>query len=449
MTPPRIVVCGGGLAGIAAACEAVGLGAQVTLVERRPFLGGRAFSFTDDNGRELDNGQHVFLGCCPAYVRLMRLLGTDGALFRQPLLRIPVLARDGTSALLAATPGLPSPLHLTKSLAAYSHLSLRERAAAAKTMGLLGALGPRRRAQLDGVAFSDWLADHGQSQDAIERFWDLVVLPTCNDRSNRVSAALAAFVFSEGMLSSRTASAVGWSRVPLTRLVEPSVERFLAAHGSRVIRGQAVTEAGPGGVLLGDGSELEADGVILALTAERTRQVASAALAEEPGLGHSPIVNVHFFHDRQVLDDPFVAVIDSPLQWVFDRRQMSDTPGDPHVVVSISGAHQEMGVPRSDLAEAMADELARVIPAARDAKLRGWAVVKEARATFSASPGQAARRPGPRTPLERVALAGAWTATGWPATMEGAIRSGIRAAREAMGDAPPGARTGPRPSSSG
>ncbi len=447
MSAPRIVVCGGGLAGIAAACEAVGLGAQVTLVERRPFLGGRAFSFTDEEGRQLDNGQHVFLGCCPAYVRLMRLLGTDGHLHRQPLLRIPVLGSDGTTALLAATSRLPSPLHLTKALATYSHLSLRERAAVARAMSKLGTLGPRRRARLDGMAFSDWLADNGQSEDAIERFWDLVVLPTCNDRSHRVSAALAAFVFTEGMLSSPTASAVGWSRVPLSQLVEPAVERFLTARGSRVLRGQAVIEAGPGGVRLGDGTELGADGVILALPAERTRQVASAALPEDPGLGHSPIVNVHLFHDRRILEDPFVAVLDSPLQWVFDRRQMSGAPGEPHVVVSISGAHAEMGVPRAELAESMADELARVIPAAREAKLRGWAVVKEARATFAPAPGQAARRPGPRTALERVALAGAWTATGWPATMEGAIRSGIRAAREVMGDAPPGTSIRPAISS--
>lgn len=443
MRKARIVVCGGGLAGIAAACEATGLGAEVTLVERRPFLGGRAYSFTDDAGRELDNGQHVFLGCCPAYVRLMRLIGSERHLARQRLLSIPVLAPDGSRADLAATRGLPSPLHLTRALAGYGHLTPAERARVARAMSRLGALGPRKRARLDGISFADWLERNGQSREAIERFWDLVVLPTCNDRSHRVSAALAAFVFSEGMLSTRDASAIGWSRVPLTRLVEPAVERFLSARGSRVIRRTAVAEAGPGGVLLTDGTELASDGVVLALPPDRARDVSSAAIPDDPGLGYSPIVNVHLFHDRPVLDEPFVAVIDSPAQWVFDRRGMSGVPGDPHVVVSISAAHAEMGVPRAELAEAMAEEVARVIPGARDARLRDWAVIKEAKATFAAAPGQAARRPGARTALERVALAGAWTATGWPATMEGAIRSGIRAAREVMGDLPPGAWQAP------
>jgi squalene-associated FAD-dependent desaturase len=414
----------------------------VTLVERRPFLGGRAFSFTDREGRELDNGQHVFLGCCPAYQRLMHQLGTDRFLFRQPLMRIPVSIAGGRPYPLAASRGLPSPLHLAGTLARYPHLSPGERARVVRAIGLLQAMGARRRARLDRIPFSDWLTEQGQSPAAVERFWDLVVLPTCNDRSDRVSAAQAAFVFTEGMLSSTTASAVGWSRVPLGQLVEPSAERLLAARGSRVLRGTAVAEAGPGGVRLADGEELEADGVVLALPPERVRRVASAALADDPELGHSPIVNVHLFHDRPVLEEPFQAVLESPLQWIFDRRRITATPGPPHVAISISGAHAELGVPRGELAHAMAEELERAVPSASGARLVDWAVVKEARATFSAAPGQAARRPGARTPLERVALAGTWTATGWPATMEGAVRSGIRAAREVMGDLPPGA---PRP----
>ena len=275
------------------------------------------------------------------------------------------------------------------------------------------------------------LRDGGQSGRAIDRFWDLIVLPTCNDRSERVSAALAAFVFREGFLRTPGGSAIGYARVGLTRLVDPAARAFLAARGGRVLSGRAVVAAGPGEVRLADETLLPADGVVLALPPRRARELAPEALPEDPALGASPIVNVHVWYDRPVMERPFTAVLDSPAQWVFDRTAMAgggDGEGH-HLAVSISGAHEEATVPRGELAERLVAELAHVFPAARRARVLASAVVKEPEATFAASPGSASRRPGAATALSGVALAGAWTDTGWPATMEGAVRSGIRAAR--------------------
>jgi squalene-associated FAD-dependent desaturase len=424
------VVCGGGLAGVAAACEAAIAGAEVTLVERRPFLGGKAFSFTEpETGREVDNGQHVYLGCCTAYIGLLRILGTLGETSMQARLDAPVRDRAGRAGALRAA-RLPAPLHLGLSFAAYPHLSTREKAAALRALAALGALRPAARERLDDRSFADWLAAHGQGEGAVRRFWDLIVLPTCNDRSDRVSAALAAFVFQRGFLETSTGSAIGWSRVGLSRLVDPAAREFLERRGGRVLAGRAAAEAAGDGVTLTDGERLPADGVVLALPPGRVRAVAPAALPEDPGLGSSPIVNVHLWYDRPVMSEPFVAVVDSPAQWIFNRTAMGQ--GDRrshHLAVSISGAREEVETPRHALASGIREEVEHLLPGARGADLLAAAVVKEPHATFAAAPGQASRRPGAGTPVEGIALAGAWTDTGWPATMEGAVRSGIRAAR--------------------
>ncbi len=428
----RVVVCGGGLAGVAAACEAALAGARVTLVERRPFLGGRAFSFRNrDTGREIDNGQHVFLGCCPAYMSLLRMLGTLGHTSLQRRLDAPVRDRDGRVGALRAG-RLPAPLHLGPSFLAYPHLTPREKAAAMRALAALGSLRPGARAALDDVSFADWLGHRGQGPRAIARFWDLIVLPTCNDRSDRVSAALAAFVFQEGLLRTAWGSAIGWSRIGLTRLVDPAARDWLAARGGEVITGRGVASVEPGSVTLTDGERLEAGAVVLALPPARAAAVAPGAMAADPGLGTAPIVNVHLWYDRPVMDEPFTAVVDSPAQWIFNRTAMgseADAAGAHHLAVSISGARAEIDVPRARLAAALRAEVEHVLPRARVAGLVDSAVVKEPAATFAAAPGQAARRPGPRSAMPGVALAGAWTDTGWPATMEGAVRSGIRAAR--------------------
>ncbi|MFM9018287.1 MAG: hydroxysqualene dehydroxylase HpnE [Actinomycetota bacterium] len=427
----RVAVAGGGLAGIAAAVEAAGRGARVTLVERRPFLGGKAFSFTDPrSGAEIDNGQHVHLGCCTAYVALLGRLGSLGLTAIQPVLHVDVRDRAGTRGVLTAR-RLPPPLHMGPAFGRYALLTRAERLRALRALTAIAALGPRGRDGLDDVTFGEWLRAHGQRDAAIERFWDVVILPTCNDRSDRTSAALAAFVITEGLMRTAGGASIGWALVGLSHLVDAPARRLLARSGGRVITGRAVTSADAGGLDLDDGTRIDADAVVLALPPGRAHAVAPAALPADPGLGESPIVNVHLWYDRPVLDRPILAVVDSPVQWMFDRTAITGegAPGQ-HVALSLSAARAEMGVPRGELAEVMDTEVRALLPGARDAALTQWAVTKDARATFAPAPGQAARRPRARTPVEGLVLAGTWTATGWPATMEGAVRSGITAVDE-------------------
>lgn len=431
MRGARVVVAGGGLAGISAAVEAAARGARVTLVERRPFLGGKAFSFTEPRtGVEIDNGQHVHLGCCTAYMALLARLGSIGLTAMQPMLRVDVRDQAGAHGVLTAR-RLPAPLHMGPSFARYGLLSPAERVRAARALAAIAALGPTGRDALDHVAFGDWLRAHGQRDAAIERFWDVVVLPTCNDRSDRVSAALAMFVITEGLMRTRGGASIGWALAGLSHLVDAPTRRLLQRAGGRVVTGHAITAADAGGVDLDDGTRLDADAVVLALPPGRARSVAPEALPMDPVLGESPIVNVHLWYDRPVLDRPVLAVVDSPVQWIFDRTAITGegSPGQ-HLALSLSAARAEMGVPRAELAERMDRELRQLVPG-RGAVLQAWAVTKDARATFAPSPGQAARRPGTRTPVHGVVLAGTWTATGWPATMEGAVRSGLAAVREA------------------
>ncbi len=438
MSRRRVVVCGGGLAGVAAACEASLLGADVTLVERRPFLGGKAYSFVDDDtGTEVDNGQHVFLGCCTAYIALLRLIGASGDTTLQPLLNVPVRDRAGRSGALRAS-HLPAPLHLGPSFVTYPLLAPVEKVNALRALAVLGVLRTDHRDALDDVTFAEWLIAHGQTPGAIERFWDLIVLPTCNDRSDRVSAALATFVFQEGFFRTRTGSAIGWSRVGLTRLVDPPARRFLERRGVRIVTGQGVTRADADAVALSGGETLAADAVVLALPPDRAREVCPEALPDAVAPDSSPIVNVHVWYDRPVMDGLFTAVVDSPAQWVFNRTAMAGLPGPgQHLAVSISGARDEVGRPKADLIAAITTELAHLFPSAVDATVERTVCVKEPDATFAAAPGQAATRPGTRTPVEGVVLAGAWTDTGWPATMEGAVRSGMLAARAVVAGAVP------------
>jgi squalene-associated FAD-dependent desaturase len=442
--PARVAIVGGGLAGITAALDCAGAGAHVTLLEARPRLGGAAYS-VQRNGLDVDNGQHVFLRCCTSYRELLGRLGALGGVTLQSRLAIPVLA-PGQAPVWLRRSSLPAPAHLARSLIGYRFLSVRERIAAARAMTALRGVDPDDPAA-DARGLGDWLREHGQSTAAIERLWGLIVRPTLNLAPEDASLAQAAYVFQTGLLLQASAGDIGWARVPLSEIHDVAARRALTQAGVEIhlrMRAEAISCDLDGGFSIEASSRptVHADVVIMAVPHDRVGRLAPAS-AEVPAsagqLGSSPIVNLHIVYDRRVLELPFAAGVETPVQYVFDRTESAGLSDGQYLAVSLSAADAESTMTVQELRERFVPALAQLLPAARDAQVQQFFVTREHAATFRAGPGARARRPGPRTSQPGLVLAGSWTDTGWPATMEGAVRSGAAAAREALAALPTGA----------
>jgi hydroxysqualene dehydroxylase len=441
-----VAVVGGGLAGLAAALECADAGAEVTLFENRPRLGGATWSFRR-HGAWFDNGQHVFLRCCTEYRRFLDRLGVSSHVHLQSRLDVPVISPAGRTARLRRSRRLPAPLHLGAALARYRHLSLPDRARLLPAALALRAVDPDAPAS-DAVTFGQWLAARGQSPAAVERLWDLIILPTVNLPAAEASLAMAAKVFRTGLLEESGAADIGWSRLPLGRLHGEAGRRALEAAGGRVRLGTAVAaiEPGPSGVrvVTADGNGAEYDGAVVAVPHDRIGPLLPPgtvpAQARLTQLGTSPIVNVHIVYDRRVTDHALMAAVDSPVQWVFDHTEPAGLGQGQALTVSLSAADAHLGRPAAALAASIVAELARLLPGTASARVEHTVVTRERAATFRAVPGTAALRPPAVTAHPRVCVAGAWTDTGWPATMEGAVRSGSAAARRLLVSVRPDSR---------
>jgi squalene-associated FAD-dependent desaturase len=321
----------------------------------------------------------------------------------------------------------------------YGLLSIRERTSVAVAMQALRAVDPDDPAA-DARSFGEWLEQHRQSSAAVEAVWELIARPTLNLLAGEASLAQAAYVFQQGLLADAAAGDVGYARVPLGEIHDAAAQRALQRAGVEVrLRRSAaaiVPERGRFRVESNGVPSLEADAVILAVPHDRAVQLlppgSGLDRARLSRLGTSPIVNLHMIYDRRVLELPLFAAVRSPLQWVFDRTETAGLDHGQYLAVSLSAAEEELDMTVADLRTRFAGALAELLPAARDARIDTFFVTREHAATFRAAPGARALRPGPHTAIPGLVLAGTWTDTGWPATMEGAVRSGHAAAREAM-----------------
>ena len=433
----RVLVIGGGLAGIAAALDCAAAGAQVTLVEVRRRLGGAAYSFERD-GMRFDNGQHVFLRCCSAYRSLLARLGSTHHVAVQERLEIPVLSPLAEPVVLRRG-SLPPPFHLAGALARYPHLSPAQRLSAALAARALTGLDPSDSG-LDRQTFGAWLAEHGQDAHAVSVLWDLIALPTLNVPAAEASLALGAFVFRTGLLTGADAGDIGFHVGTLAETIGEPAERALAEAGVEFRlgwRAQTLRHAGAGFELQGGDGALSAETVIVALPHARAAGLIEPllpALSEAiRELGSSPIVNLHVVFDRVVCEEPFAAGVDTPVQYVFDRSAAAGAPpGCQYLAISLSGADEQMRMSVDELRARYVPALEELLPSARGATVRRFLATREHAATFRAITGTAALRPGPRTSVPGLVLAGSWTNTGWPATLEGAVISGHTAASEAL-----------------
>jgi len=445
------VILGGGIAGIAAALELLDAGRTVTLLEARRFLGGRVFSFADAaTGVHLDNGQHVFVTCCTHFQGFLERLGVRESWFLQDRLRIPVLSRDGKRGALAAS-GLPAPFHLMPSFLSYPHLSAVDKIRVG--WGLVKArLANRYAPDLEEMTFYQWLRENGQSDRAIRNLWNLVVEPILNDHVRDVSAAMGLFVVQDGMLSARDSANLGYAGEALSNALGEPARGLLERRGVNLVLGDPVRSiqlGGEGGggpnvagvAALASGRKVHGRAFVSALPFPallRALPAGTEGMGSFANIGFlqwSPIVNAHICYDRPVMDEPFCVFVDSPLQWVFNHdRTTGQAPGSGgHMVtISVSAAWKHIDESREAIGAELVTEMAEVFPEAGNAAVLSISVVKQREATFRCRPGANLLRPGPVTPVPNIFLAGEWTQTGWPSTMEGAVRSGYNAAGAAI-----------------
>jgi squalene-associated FAD-dependent desaturase len=402
----RVAVVGGGLAGLAAALELVDTGHEVTLLESRPTLGGAVQTLPEREGDPEpppDNGQHIALGCFTEYLRFLDRIGEQGS-YRRLRLALPVFGEDGSVASVGRGAG---------SLLRYRHLSLRDRLRVADAVRHLPAVGERPLG-----TFAQLLQELGCSRAAIDRFWDVFVRPALNLRADEVAAEWGVFTVRTALLSEREASDLILPVRPLGHMHGDAAKAALEAAGATIRAGQRVESL----------EQVEADGVVVAVP---SAEAARLLREPDPGLEDSPIVSVHLLFDRPILRHPLAALLGSDAHWVFDRGALTgqgQPGGGQYLTVVSSGVPELQDVRGRELVERISGQLvARLGPA----ELLWSRVSREPHATVALRPG--IRRPSIETERPGVVRAGAWTDTGWPATMEGAVRSGRLAASTLVG----------------
>jgi squalene-associated FAD-dependent desaturase len=428
----RAIVIGGGPAGIAAACTLVQAGIEVLLLERTPRLGGRAASFHHPPVKqEIDYGHHILMRCCTESIALLSQLGVEEAVSFQARLRVPIRAPGGVSVLTSTS--LPGACHLLPSLLRYRHLRPSERLSAMRAvLSLLSNEAPA------GEPFATFLTRCGQGERTIARLWDPISIATLNAHVEEVGASYLWKVFKDGFLQPHGAD-LGFFVRPLSRIFAAAIP-FLRARGGTVQLktpvARVLLEGGKAtGVTLADGERLNADWIIAAVPPGDLLSLLPRPISEhEPfsllrRLQYAPIVNLHLWFDHSVMEEPFFIAVDSQIQAVFDVSRIQEKEGPAHVVVSQSAAVEWVHLPIRVIQERLMSALITLVPGIKKARLVEALTIKRPFATFLPSPESGSLRPTPQTPIRGLLLAGDSTATGWPATLEGAVRSGHAAAK--------------------
>ncbi len=419
---PRVAVIGGGLAGLATAAALGSAGFEVDIYESRNFLGGRATSWpVGPNDPEIvDNCQHVLLRCCVNLLDLYRRLGvTDKIHFYR---EFHFIEPGGRTSLLNRGI-LPAPAHFAGAFLKLKFLGLSDKLAIARAMNAIPH-ERRNRTDLDRITMLDWLREKRQTGPAIERYWRQVLVSAVNEELDRMAAAHGLQVFWLGMIARPDSYEMGIPGVPLRELYD---ERSLSQAGAiRIHPRSAIALIARSKVevraIASATAEHTADYYVSALPFERLEPLLPDLPVEWSAFGHSPITGIHLWFDRPITDLPHATLLDRTIQWMFNKKE------GRHIQVVVSASRSLTDMPREAVIDLALRELAEFFPAVREARLEKAQVIKEVRATFSASPGLEALRPAAITPLKNFFLAGDWTRSGWPATMEGAVRSGYLAA---------------------
>jgi squalene-associated FAD-dependent desaturase len=432
-----VIILGGGLAGLSAAVELCARGYKILLLEQRPRLGGRTYSFVDETtGDIVDNGQHLLMGCYHETRSYLEQIGSGHLATLQPHLRIDFLRPNKPAASLSCPP-LPAPFHILGGLIGLSTVSLADRLKLLRVGLALQRTSAEKERRLDSLTVDEWLETLGQSAENRKYLWDVIAIGSLNDSPQSVSALLFFRVLRAAFLGKRENSSLLVPRAGLSELLVDPAARFIESHGGEIkLRSGATKLEKDGGrikaVRCEDGSSYQADFFISAVP-----HTAVSGLLESESLSHiryfssSPIITINLWLDREILDKDFTAVLDSRIQWIFNRTALlsrKSSHAHQYLSIVISAATDFIEKGGNHLVQIAVDDLRTILPEASRAHVVHSLIIKEKRATFTPKPGLESQRPSPRSEFENLFLAGDWTATGYPATIEGAVMSGKRAA---------------------
>jgi squalene-associated FAD-dependent desaturase len=444
-SPPTVAIAGGGLAGLAAACALSDAGFRVTLFEQRPFLGGRASSYEHPGtGEVVDNCQHVLFRICTNLVKFYEHIGVADQIrwFDQ----MNFIEPGGRVSVMKSSP-LPAPLHTAPSFFHFPFLSAADKLAISRALIPLTLTVQRD----NGQSFQQWLDTHGQTKNAVARFWHPILISALSEELDRISVSAAAQVVRESM-KTPAARHMGVPTLPLTDLYNAAGE-YVRSHGGTLHFRCPVEGFSADGSQVRvrmrskQGTEETFDYLVLALPFDALDSLLPAETQSEAireKIAHfenSPITGIHLWFDREISDLDHAVLLDRTIQWMFHKSRLqpmraqgeNGSGSGSYVELVVSSSKTLIDKSRAEIVELALGEVREFFPAARNANLVKSTVIKEVNATYSPRPGIDAHRPTPVTLWPRVFLAGDWTATGWPATMEGAVRSGYLAA-EALAD---------------
>lgn len=440
----KVVVIGGGLAGLSGATVLAEKGYLVTLAEKRAILGGRASStINPETGQSIDNCQHVLLGCCTELLNFYQRLGVDSKItFQDEYLFIDP---KGEKSILKSS-CLPAPLHLLPSFFKLKFLKFPDKMAILYAMTAM-ALTPAKSLQhLEKEPFIEWLRKHFQTQGAIDRFWRIILVSALNEDIEKLSTKYAFKTFREAFLKNKTGYRMGVPNAPLSKLYSDPAIKYLEQRGGKIlfqkkllrleIKNNKVVRA-----LFSDGSELVSDVYMLALPFyELIEALPPEIFSQYPffqkikSLETSPITGIHLFFDRPIMEEDSAIFLNRKIQWIFNKTKnfILENPKNQYLQIVISASRDLISMSKTEVVDLIQKELEEVFPQAHQARLLKAIVIKELHATFSPQPGSDAFRIPQKTPLDNLFIAGDWTWTDWPATMESAVRSGLLAAEAVL-----------------
>jgi zeta-carotene desaturase len=436
-TAATVGIIGGGLAGLAAGCALANAGYRVTLFERKPYLGGRASSYEHPGtGETVDNCQHILLGCCTNLIDFYRRLGVEDRI--RWYNRLTFILPGGKQGELAAS-ALPAPFHASPSFTRFGLLSLIDKALIGRAMLALVEGVPQ-----DSGSFLDWLERHGQNKTALDRFWSPVLVSALNEELDNVSVHYGAMVFRDAFLKSAEAGRMGVPTVPLSELYGHAAD-YIQARGGQIQYRSSVESfhaEDEYACVHVNGEECRFDYVITAVPQIALEKLLPDDFASDPIRSRlqefqtSPITGIHLWLDREITKLDHAVLLERTIQWMFQKsrilsgRQGTGGPlaAGSYLELVVSSSRNLVNMGRMEIIDLALRELAEFFPSVKESRLLKATVVKEIHATFSPRPGLDAYRPGPSTPWPRIFLSGDWTDTGWPATMEGAVRAGYLSA---------------------